>query len=357
MESDNIAESNGQPKIYWISDIHLELRKKFPKGIFGQLLGRPKDDRGNYIEESEEECRNNRGSRILLLAGDIGWPDQPIYKLFLALCMVKFKHVFVIAGNHEYYSPQQYTISEINRKIEKVCKDLGGERGGIYVLAAGDNDSTENVVTLYDYGRPIRFIGCTLWTEVDARAEMVMNDYNSIYIDDGTNQEERYVKIESMCQDFMVPQTTKKRLGTRKISYFDVLYGMHQPQRAHIASELDRALSENVRTVVVTHHAPSYSMLRIRVDSEKSDSENSDDEQTNNSAEKIFRRYGPSANYYATNLEHLITSPVILWVSGHTHDSKTVMINNIQCSSNCYGYPTQTAKETKFSSAKMELCE
>ena len=78
----------------------------------------------------------------------------------------------------------------------------------------------------------------------------------------------------------------------------------------------------NIPTVVVTHHSPSYKML------------NNLDCLTN--------------SLYASNYDYLFKNPVKAWVSGHTHSSKNILINDIPSVSNCYGYPGQNIKETKY---------
>lgn len=62
----------------YISDIHLEISGKIPD-----------------IPKS---------SNNLCLLGDIGAPESDIYKKFIKECSEKFTNVFVIYGNHEYYS-------------------------------------------------------------------------------------------------------------------------------------------------------------------------------------------------------------------------------------------------------------
>lgn len=98
---------------------------------------------------------------------------------------------------------------------------------------------------------------------------------------------------------------------------------MHANQLGYIIETLKNPNAP--KTIVVTHHAPSYKML---------DKKN----KTLNS-------------YYATDLEHLFKPPLVAWFSGHTHVSKeiTIGLNNIVSISNCFGYPTQMPKETGYS--------
>lgn len=63
---------------YIISDIHSELSKSIPNLIFP--------------------------TQNIALCGDIGNPFMDTYKKILDICSEHYQHVFVIAGNHEYYN-------------------------------------------------------------------------------------------------------------------------------------------------------------------------------------------------------------------------------------------------------------
>lgn len=67
-------------KFQFISDIHLESRKKIP------------------IIEKIKDIDN------LFLLGDIGIPGTDIYVKFMDWCSKNYKNVFIIYGNHEYYN-------------------------------------------------------------------------------------------------------------------------------------------------------------------------------------------------------------------------------------------------------------
>ena len=74
-----------------------------------------------------------------------------------------FKKVFLIAGNHEYYSSDKYsshTIEETNQKIQSVIHT--NELDNVTFL----NNSYE----LYD---DVLFVGTTLWSKIPS---MNMND-------------------------------------------------------------------------------------------------------------------------------------------------------------------------------------
>lgn len=90
--------------LQFVSDIHLEFYKKsFPT-----------------IEPIKDP---NEGNCFLALLVDIGYPHHPNYENFIAHHCKIFKEIFIVAGNHEYYSSKnkQHTISDIETKIEQVC--------------------------------------------------------------------------------------------------------------------------------------------------------------------------------------------------------------------------------------------
>lgn len=71
------------------SDLHLEFYKNININDFFDI---------SKIEEPT----------TLILAGDVGYPTHKNYEIFLSECSKIFKHIILIAGNHEYYS--DYTL-------------------------------------------------------------------------------------------------------------------------------------------------------------------------------------------------------------------------------------------------------
>ena len=111
------------------SDIHLEYYKN--------------------IDNILKKLKPNKNS-ILVLAGDIGKPRLPTYDQLLSWVSKNYKSVVLIAGNHEYYHSNKIyshvlpTITELTKKYDN-----------IHFL--------ENGSVMLD---GIKFIGCTLWSDV-----------------------------------------------------------------------------------------------------------------------------------------------------------------------------------------------
>ena len=299
-------------KLYYISDIHLELRN-------------------NKILTFSPE--NLKEDNYLALCGDIGCPFHPNYTKFLNVHSELYTHIFIITGNHEYYSGnKQRTVSETDAKITELV-------------------STYSNITFLTTNKPYQigktlFIGCPLWSQVDLAAESKMNDYNRIYVESHIPHPTSYRKPSSFGR-------TKKvwnKAGRKLISYTDVL-SMHTEMLDYLTQainydfsnmELNEDFDPNKieKIIVLTHHAPSFKMLDQTVSTENPvfDSEDSDD------WDKPV--YIPNVdNCYATDCEFLFRSPVICWISGHTHECKEEKIKGISCVSNCFGYPGQ---ETGF---------
>ena len=56
-----------------------------------------------------------------MLAGDIGNPHHMTYSKFLTEISAKFKKIFLIAGNHEYYGNElEDTRQMIHRIVDKL---------------------------------------------------------------------------------------------------------------------------------------------------------------------------------------------------------------------------------------------
>jgi predicted phosphodiesterase len=82
-------------RIHYISDIHLEFM------------------RPNHYENFRNRWRPDiKQADVLVLAGDIGNPRQPLYREFLQHCSQNCKKVFLIAGNHEFYGTTLWSCIE-----------------------------------------------------------------------------------------------------------------------------------------------------------------------------------------------------------------------------------------------------
>jgi predicted phosphodiesterase len=85
----------------YISDIHLEHYKL--------------EDIDKVIPEKE--------ANILILAGDIGYPEEIQYKTYIQKVSQIWEKVFLIAGNHEYYQiKKKYNDIRIKEDIDRIIE-------------------------------------------------------------------------------------------------------------------------------------------------------------------------------------------------------------------------------------------
>lgn len=166
-----------------------------------------------HLEENEKPSIQKSGD-YLVLAGDIGSPFDDSYIEFLDDMSQKYKRVFIIPGNHEYFFQ---TMNATNLHLT-------------YVTSEFENVHLLNN-TLYDIEDDLRIIGTPLWTN--------MNHLTSLYISDFSNiktQNETYITIKQH----------------RKL---------HEQSKQFIRDQIDIARKEKRQLIVVTHHAPHYDML------------------------------------------------------------------------------------------------
>lgn len=147
-------------------------------------------------------------ARYLALAGDIGNPAQKSYSAYLSYCCSLFHHVFVVAGNHEFWGHEYNTCK---RKIRSICAE---KRNCTFL----DDEMVEV--------DGLRVFGATLWSDVSDRAAEGMNDYNTIYYE-------------------------HKNLTA------DDTRGMHRKTVATIKGLLDESCKP---LLVITHYAPLHAM-------------------------------------------------------------------------------------------------
>jgi predicted phosphodiesterase len=151
-------------------------------------------------------------AKICVLAGDIGYPYQETYSMFLHAMNQKFEHTFLIHGNHEYYQLKEnagYITVDMVHKTREVVAPL------------------QNVHFLhnehYDLGEH-RFIGSTLWSHI-YDPKYLVNDAHRI-------------------GDFSVATNNAR----------------HRLHKRYIRDSLLQTKKEHKKAIVITHHLPSFTL-------------------------------------------------------------------------------------------------
>ena len=216
----------------------------------------------------------------LVLAGDIALAKKSSsFKDFLEKIAQDFKFVVYVMGNHEHYKGS-FLCSE--NKLQDACAHLLN----VFVV--------EKDWIVLD---GVNFVGATLWTDMD-NANPIAMEY-----------------IKNVMNDFRVIRTGgNNNPYARKLHPFDV----HQDfviAKSYLEGVLTNCKGR--KTVVVTHHAPSF--------------------------KSVSEEYKPDfpMNYgYFTELHDFIDlHQPNLWVHGHMHHSNDYKIGDTRILSNPRGYP------------------
>jgi predicted phosphodiesterase len=248
----------------------------------------------------------NEENQVLVLAGDTGLltpskVDHTIFD-FVDSLSERFYAVIIVAGNHEYYGCE---FSKVNQMLALGTYPNNYERTGwksnVYFL-----QDTSVVID------GVAFIGSTLWTDFDGgehssmqNAKLFMNDYHKItYKHNGIYR--KFIPMDS--------------------------YTLHCKSRDYIFGMVDHYRNVGLRTVVVSHHLPSF--------------------------KSVHSKFADSAlnGVYASNLDTDIElhRPDV-WFHGHTHESCDYMIcdTHVICNPRGYqqaGYPCDNSN---FDSCKI----
>lgn len=274
----------GKPlKLQYVSDLHLEHYKIHKEGELNPH---------QWLDPDPE-------ADALILAGDIGWPEKPAYGLFLAWCSANWPRVFVVAGNHEFYTPSEsFGHGELFSRHDKLefLRLTAKSLPNVHFL------ERERV----ELAPGIWVLGATLWSDIpeDLRKYAVqgLNDFRSIR---GTD------------------------LGD--LTTFDEYKRWHRRDREWLEGELAAVEAEGGKAIVVTHHIPTYKLIH----------------------EKYAEN--PMNCCYATDLEQLIQSQQPLaWICGHSHTAKQMRLGRTQLALNPWGYPGEKV-ETRCRRVVMEL--
>lgn len=183
-----------------------------------------------------------------------------------------------VAGNHEFYGGGILEGLEDGRAAAVLFEN-------VHFL---ENAS----VTI----QGIRFIGATLWTDyrIEGSPEFAMR-----YARERMNDYRKIATRRNPWQRFL-PQTA---------------YRMHMDSRRFIETALK---SDSIPTVVVTHHLPHPTSIPMKF---KGDLLNA---------------------AYASDLSQIIEKrQPVLWIHGHTHDSRDYLVGNTRIICNPRGYDSE----------------
>lgn len=242
----------------------------------------------------------NEGADVLVLAGDImiaqylynHTPDsiqksldqgnklgdrqlEAIkYRKFLERASVQFKHVIMIAGNHEFYHGRWYQALDT---LRYECNQFAN----VYFL--------EDQVKEIDN---VMFVGSTLWTDMNK------NDWYTKY------------QVKQGMSDFRIIKNDKNNYHSL---HPDDVIVRHAKSLEFIKTTV---ANTSKKVVVVTHHAPS----------DLSIAECYKDQQLMNGA------------YRTNLEDFVMDSNINLWCHGHTHHSFDYMLGNTRIVCNPRGY-------------------
>jgi predicted phosphohydrolase len=177
-----------------ISDIHLEFRYYSLKSHINKY---------NRFGIPENEEIN------LILAGDVGYPEQRVFNDFIKSVIKLYDNVFMVIGNHEYYKKDIDSTKNLLNDIKYP---------NFYLL---DNTSL--------FHNNIYIIGSTLWTyleENDQGRKYPINDYKFI-------------------KDMTIEKTNEMFLENKK----------------YLKDMIDKCTEEKKDCIVITHHIPSFDLI------------------------------------------------------------------------------------------------
>lgn len=252
--------TNSYKHIRPVSDLHIN-----------GFQGKPITEVASFFVPADQRDQDS----ILVLAGDIT-PVRNQLRDFIQVVSSRFAAVIYVPGNHEYYGSE---MDEWNVSMNSILNNIHD------VEASIDGAQLDEY---YNDGKPIvRFISATLWA-------------------DGGKSMEEHDAVANTVYDFM-----HIRKGLRTFTVGDMMT-LHQSQKKQIEMYLD--LPWKGKTVVVTHHVPSYSLCHPRFPAESNGGFASD-------SDDLILKYKPW-----------------MWIHGHTHDTIDTKIGDTRIVCNPRGY-------------------
>lgn len=294
-----------------------------------------------HLEFGAITLENTENAEVLVLSGDIcvaadiRIPDMygivssarsdRIFEFFNTCC-ANFPHVVYVVGNHEHYHYDfKHTLDHLKLHLEHL------ENLHILDKEYFDLDG-------------VRFIGGTLWTDMNKEDELtlhqisrMMNDF--VCVKNSNNTVYRNVPIYKKQADGvnyetdefgkLVQEGMKKKGEPARFSPSDAVED-HKKMLDYIKHVYD----EKMTTVVVGHHAPSKRSTHPRY------------------ANEMLMNGG-----YSSDLEQFIMDlpGIKLWTHGHTHEDFDYMVGDCRVVCNPRGYINHESRADNFKLKVVEV--
>lgn len=220
---------------------------------------------GTREEAIQMICEAGDEDIVLLFAGDLDYADK--VEAALRAFSQAYRAVIYVPGNHEYYN---FAICEAKNIFTAI------DIPNVHVLNPGSIEIDD-----------VKIVGGTLWTNLLAEQPVDV------------------MLCQKNISDFSVITGMSPQTFTR----------MHLEDREAIIEALTDADDRNLKSLVLTHHFPSYKCIHPRFEA------------------------SPLNPAFAARLDDVIHEfAPNYWIFGHTHDTVRVTIGETALMSNPFGY-------------------
>lgn len=263
------------------------------------------------ISDTHNEFRNvplilpkmdNEKEQILVIAGDfITLKKISDYKDVLISYSNRFKNVLYVLGNHEYYG-FKLDLFRVHNLFES--------------LKLPDNFHLLTRLSPKLIIDNIQFVGSTLWTDFDRKS------FIEYAVGQGMNDFKKIIYVEN-------------KYGSTHYSKFKTRNWFAEFVKDFEFIKTSVSESTALKTVVITHHAPSLKSVDTRYQQDKD-----------------------MNHAYCSNLEDYLSSEhnIKIWIHGHIHQPKDYMVGNVRVLSYPYGYKGEFgADETQIEKLKFVI--
>ena len=283
-----------------LSDIHLEFMLPTPIPTISNSDPKIQQEFQEAIKKDEllftffNTDASSATAPYLALVGDIGLAgsDPDFFGLqlqpFIKICCSKYKEVFYVAGNHEYYNSN---FKQVNGNLSK----LDDEIPNFHFLNRTAFDLELSPSSF------VRILGTTLWSKCDPNARKGLSDFRTL-----------------------------KKFGV------DEMWEMHDGDVAWLQSELTKAEQESIPCVALTHHVPLCGGLAIPNDEKEIE------------IEQNYKITGTQLIPQVFDARDKFAKSLKAWCWGHSHHNlrnHVLVLDGVKCMTNQYGYPDDPYKK------------